>query len=114
MKKTLAILVVLLAAVPSLRADEAEDKIVELAQLRGGSVQRDDKRPSHPVVGVKVRISILTKAERKFLYTLKNLKSLDAPSMTDADLKDLAALHETGEIESLWGSDNGRRDEGGG
>ncbi len=52
MSKVLPLLACLLLAAPLLYADEPEDKAVAALLKVGGRVDRDDKDPAHPVVGV--------------------------------------------------------------
>jgi internalin A len=94
MSKILPLLAGLLLAVPSLYADEAEDKAVAAVKKLGGKVKRDDKDPAHPVVGVDLSRIKLTVEDMKELAALKNLQTLILwdTQVTDAGLKDLAAL----------------------
>ncbi len=85
MTKILPLLAGLLLAAPSLYADEAEDKVVAVVRKRGGTVQRDDKNPAHPVIRV----------------------DLSDAKLTDMDLKELAALEPLAYAGSRWEASNG-------
>ena len=84
---------VLLAAVP-LYADEAEDQAVKAVEKLGGMVIRDDKDPERPVIEVKLYDAKVTDADLKELAALKALRTLDlcVSKVTDANLKELATL----------------------
>jgi internalin A len=91
MSKVLPLVIGLLLAVPSLYADDAEEKALKLVKRLGGTVTRDDKDPAHPVVSVDLTATIMTDAGLKDLAALKGLQTLDLSRtwVTDAGLKEL-------------------------
>src|SRR5258707_1010544 len=83
-----------------------DSKAIHKIELLGGKVERDDKLPDHPVVGVS--FATKNKFNDKYLHLLKPIEAglttldlLDA-SITDAglkkigELKNLTALHLSG------------------
>jgi hypothetical protein len=70
MSKCLPLLAVLLV-VPSLYADEAEDKAVAAVMKLRGSVERDVRDPAHPVVSVNLTSTQVMDAGLKELPNLK-------------------------------------------
>ncbi len=62
MSKNLPLLAGLLLAAPSLHADEAEDKALAAVKKWEGKVQRDEKSPAHPVLGVNLSRTQITDA----------------------------------------------------
>jgi hypothetical protein len=104
MSKVLPLLAGVLLAAPSLYADEAEEMAVASVTKLGGRVQRDDKNPSHPVVGLDLSRSKVTDACLKELANLKHLQTLNlnGTPVTDASLKELANLEEL-VLRTSWG-----------
>ena len=78
----------------SLRADEAEGKAVQAIGKLGGLVTRDEKAQGKPVVWVRLDFTQVTDADLKELAALKQLQRLElmGTRVTDAGLKDLAPL----------------------
>ena len=72
-------------------ADDAEDKAVAFVEKLGGTVTRDDKAPSKPIIGVQLSNTYVTDAGLKELAPLKNLTwlSLGGTKVTDEGLKEL-------------------------
>ncbi len=75
------------------RSDES--KLIEKIRLLGGNVERDDKLPGHPVVGVSFEGS--ERVTDNYIHLLKafqNLARLDLSGtrITDAGLKELPEL----------------------
>ena len=71
--------------------DDAEDKAVAFVEKLGGTVTRDDKAPSKPIIGVQLSNTYVTDAGLKELAPLKNLTwlSLGGTKVTDEGLKEL-------------------------
>src|SRR5262245_47957714 len=84
---------VLCLSVPAARADDAEDKAVEVIENGGARVTRDEQAPGRPVVQVDFQQKV-TDEDLKALAALKHLKVLllDETSLCDSDLKHLAGL----------------------
>jgi hypothetical protein len=95
------LLVLALLGVPTLRADEAEDKAVAFVQKLGGKVERDEKAPGKPVVAVSLTFIKVKDAELKELAPLKNLHTLDltGTQVGDVGLKGLAPLKNLHELQ---------------
>jgi internalin A len=100
MSKVLPLLAGLLLAAPLLLADEAEDRAVEGVKKLGGTVERDDKSPAHPVVRVYLTGSSVGDASLKGLTKLVSLRTLGLTDtgVTDGGLKDLADLSNLEEL----------------
>jgi hypothetical protein len=75
----------------SARADDAEDRAVAFVEKLGGTVTRDAKAPGKPVVRVSLALKKVTDAELKNLAALKNLTALGLirTKLTGAGLKEL-------------------------
>jgi Leucine Rich repeat len=88
-----AILLITIAA-PTTKADDAEDKAVQFIEKLGGSVVRDEKVDSKPVVEVCLQGTLFADADMKELAALKSLEALDlcATRFTDDGLAELTAF----------------------
>jgi hypothetical protein len=84
----------ILSAGTSVRADDAEDKAVAFVEKLGGKIKRDDKVAGKPVVEVNLFRTKVTDADLKELAALKSLTSLNLhdTKVTDAGLKELVPL----------------------
>lgn len=71
------VLVAVLLACGAARADDAEDKVVELVNKLGGKVTRDEKKEGKPVVDVNLVATKVTDADLKELDPLKALTRLN-------------------------------------
>ena len=80
----------------SARADEAEDKAAAFVKRQGGSVERDEKAPGKPVIGVNPNCATLTDAGLKELVEFKQLTTIRmwrAKKVTAAGLKEFASIN---------------------
>ncbi len=80
------------------RADEAEDRAAEAIRKAGGKVERDERAPGRPVIGVNLGFTQVTDAGLKELKELKALRSLslNGTRVTPAGVAELEmALHDT-------------------
>jgi hypothetical protein len=91
---------VLLLMVGVLRADQAEDRAVQVVKKLGGEITRDQKAPGQPVTRVDLVFTAVTDRDLKELAPLKNLKKLGLAftDVTDGGVKELAAFPQ---LESL-------------
>ncbi len=88
------VLLLVLLTATDLRADEAEEKVVQAIQKFGGHVTRDEKTDGKHVVALYLSNGPVTDADLKELAALKQLQKLNLcyTQVTDAGLKELAAL----------------------
>jgi hypothetical protein len=75
-------------------AEEAEDRAVAFIEQLGGQVTRDANLPGMPVVAVHLDDTHVTDAGLKELAALKQLRELTlwSTNVTDEGLKELASL----------------------
>jgi internalin A len=100
--------VLMLAVCTTARADDAEDRAVEVVKKLGGEVTRDETKDGRPVVKVDLaRKRQVTDAGLEELAALKGLTTLDLSGtrVTNAGLKEVAALKG---LTTLRLSDNSR------
>src|ERR1700680_3790805 len=88
-------MVVLMASVVVAEEKSDEAKAIESIELLGGRVERDDKLPNRPVIGVDFRGR--KRVTDKYLHLLKafprmTMLSLSRTNVTDAGLKELREL----------------------
>jgi Leucine-rich repeat (LRR) protein len=95
-------------------AGEAEEKVIAAITKLQGQISRDEDKAGQPVVYVKLQGTKVTDAGLKDLAALKQLRNLDLNStkVTDAGLKDLAALKqlETLDLDNTKVTDAGLKD----
>src|SRR5262245_59956132 len=102
--KRLTFAVVCMMAVPILpvRADEAEDEVIELIEELGGTITRDRGAPGEPVVTVNLRDTEAKDTHlKRIAERLKQVSKMDlsGTKVTGAGLKYLSGLERLGELD---------------
>ena len=94
MCRSALVLALLLLPAAVVRADEAEDKALALVKELKGTVERDEKKAGKPVVRVSLGFTQISDAGLKELAALQQLQELylDFTQISDAGLKELAGL----------------------
>jgi hypothetical protein len=92
---------VLLLIPGDLRADEAEERAVQMVQKLGGKIDREGKSVDQPIVTIDLSGRNLAEADLKQLAGLNRLYRLDLSrtGVTDRGLKALAPLQRLGVLD---------------